>query len=34
MVQTEKKWQERHYVMAEESERMFSTNTQGYEIDI
>jgi hypothetical protein len=32
--QTEKHWEERHYQMAEESDRMFRTNTQGKEIDI
>ena len=34
MPQTEKKWEERHYEMAEKSDKMFRTNTQGEEIDI
>ena len=31
---TNRKWEERHYKMVEESEEMFKTNTQGEEIDI
>ena len=34
MDQKEHKLEERHYQMAEKSDRMFRDDTQGYEIDI
>lgn len=34
MSQSEKHWEERHFKMAEESDKMFRNNTQGKEIDI
>ncbi len=34
MDQKERKWEERHYQMAEKSDKMFKDNTQGDEIDI
>jgi len=34
MTETERKWQERHYKIAQESAEKFKTHTESQEIDI
>ncbi len=34
MAEIKRKWEDRHYKMAEKVDKMFKNNTQGEEIDI